>query len=236
MNTIYRSLFVSRVAAAIGAAKAVAVVTHSGVKGTIREILLRELFRPLLPADIGVGTGLIATNQGDLSPQQDVVIYDKRILPPVLFENIGIFPIESVLATVEVKTTLTAAELVSAYNNAATIQNYRYLSGERNSETGQPVLHTVKNLIATVFALGTDLSTGGKTELQRYQEIHSSGEWPIRAICVLGRGYWFFKNEWCYEDADAEHREIVAFLVGLLHTFAEVAETRRRPDLAAYIR
>ena len=142
MNTAYRSLFVSRVAAAIGAAKAAAAVTQSGVKGTIREILVRDLFRPLLPSDLGVGTGQIATAKNELSPQQDVVIFDRRILPSVLFEEtVGIFPVESVLATVEVKTTLTAAELRSAYDNAKRIHSYSYLSGKTNKESGQPISH-----------------------------------------------------------------------------------------------
>ena len=94
MNDAYRSIFVSRVAAAIGAARATDAVTHSGVKGTIREILIRDLFRPLLPSDLGIGTGQIATAKNELSPQQDVIIYNRRILPPVLFEKtIGIFPV-----------------------------------------------------------------------------------------------------------------------------------------------
>jgi len=114
MNKTYRSLFVSRVTGALAAANAAATVTHTGVKGLIREVLLRDLFRPLLPADLGVGTGQIATSNGNLSPEVDVVIYDRRILPPVLFENvIGLFPIESVLATVEIKSKLTATELTS---------------------------------------------------------------------------------------------------------------------------
>lgn len=100
MNDTYRALFVSRIAAAIGAARATADLTHTGVKGTIREILIRDLFRPLLPSDVGIGTGQIATSAGALSPQQDVVIYNRRVLPPVLFEEtVGVFPVESVLAT-----------------------------------------------------------------------------------------------------------------------------------------
>jgi Domain of unknown function (DUF6602) len=110
MNQHSHSIFVSRVVAALGAARAVSTLSHQGVKGAVREVLLRELFRPLLPRDMGVGTGQIATSSGDLSPQLDVIIYDRRILPPVLFEAVlGVFPIEAVLATIEVKTMLTAA-------------------------------------------------------------------------------------------------------------------------------
>jgi len=236
MNKTYRSLFVSRVTGALAAANAAATVTHTGVKGLIREVLLRDLFRPLLPADLGVGTGQIATSNGNLSPEVDVVIYDRRILPPVLFENvIGLFPIESVLATVEIKSKLTATELTSAYKNAKEIHSYQYLSGEDNSHTGQPIRHDVKKVIASVFALDSDLSSGGKTELQRYHEIHSSGDSPLRAICVSGRGYWFFSEHWRQVEPDEEHSETVAFIVGLCDVLGAVSKTRHQPRLAGYI-
>lgn len=236
MNTIYRSLFVSRVAAAIGAAKEVATLTHTGVKGTIREILVRDLFRPLLPSDFGVGTGQIATAKNELSPQQDVVIYDRRILPPILFEKtVGIFPVESILATIEVKTKLTATELRTAYDSAKTIHSYSYLSGERNTESGQPIFHPIRKAISAIFALDSDLTIGGKTELERYKELHTTGDTPIRVICVSGRGYWFYASEWNYIPPDEEHQEILSFIAGLLETFTGVGLTRRHPGLVSYL-
>jgi hypothetical protein len=237
MNEAYRSVFVSRVAAALGAANAVAAVAHKEVKGNIREVLLRDLFRPLLPSDVAVGTGQIATSRGDLSPQQDVVIYDRRILPPVLFESvIGVFPIESVLATVEVKTKLTAPELASTYEAAAAIHTYPYLSGQDDIGTGQPLVHPVGRIIASVFALDSDLSSGGKTELQRYQEIHPSGDSPLRAICVCGRGYWYLAgDDWRCVKPDVEHSETVAFIIGLFDALGGVGRTRRQPRLAGYV-
>ena len=236
MNPAYRAIFVSRIATAIGAARATEGVTHTGVKGTIREILIRELFRPLLPSDVGVGTGQIATAVGELSPQQDVIIYNRRILPPVLFEETtGIFPVESVLAMVEVKTTLTAGELRSTYNNAKTIQHYTYLSGDRIKDGEKPIPHMVKNAISTIFALNSDLAVEGKTELERLTALNAGNDPPIRAICVSGRGYWFYTDEWRHISANEEHQETMSFIVGLIDMLSEVALTRRQPGLVAYL-
>lgn len=236
MNAAYRAIFVSRIAAAIGAAKATADVTHTGVKGTIREILIRDLFRPLLPSDVGIGTGQIATAMGELSPQQDVIIYNRRILPPVLFEETtGIFPVESVLATVEVKTTLTSGELRAAYENAKTVQHYSYLSGGRIKEGEQPILHNVKKVISTIFALNSDLAVGGKTELERFTELYIGDDPPVRAICVSGRGYWFYTNKWCYISMTDEYQEIMSYIVGLIDTLFDVGLTRQQPGLVAYL-
>jgi hypothetical protein len=236
MNQHYHSIFVSRVAAALGAARAVSALTHRGVKGAVREVLIRELFRPLLPSDVGIGTGQIATSNGDLSPQQDVVIYDRRILPPVLFEAVlGVFPIEAVLATVEVKTTLTATEVASAHASASTIHTYQYLPGEDDNATGQPVVHSIEKIISSVFALDTDLKPDGKTELQRYQEIDRGSEPVVRSICISGRGYWYFSGAWRHVESDAQHSETVMFIIGLYDTLGRVAETRRRPKLVGYV-
>jgi hypothetical protein len=237
VNIAYKSLFAARVAGAIGAATAVASVNHAGVKGRIREILVRDLFRPLLPYVLGLATGHIVTSENHQSPEQDVVIFDRRILPPVLFEeSLGLLPIESVLATVEVKTTLTATELKDADDKAQRIRTYPYLHGIRDDETGELVSHRVEHVIPCIFALGTDLAVTGKTELQRYQELRPSGDPPIRTICVSGRGYWFFHNaQWHFVPSDAAHRETICFVSGLLGTFNRVSLTRRRPELSGYL-
>ncbi|MFC2053163.1 DUF6602 domain-containing protein [Chloroflexota bacterium] len=163
-------------------------------------------------------------------------MYNRRILPPVLFEaTVGIFPIESVLATVEVKTKLTIAELRSAYENAKTIHGYSYLSGERDEESGQPISHNVKKAISTIFALYSELAVGGKTEIDRFKELHAIGDPPVRVICVSGRGYWFYTDEWAYLPPDAENREILSFVVGLIEKFTEVSLSRRRPGLIPFL-
>ena len=84
MNTVYRDLILARVQAAVGAAKAVTNITHKGLKGQLREIVIRDLFSPLLPSDVGIGTGEIISANNRQSGQQDVVIFDKSILPPIL--------------------------------------------------------------------------------------------------------------------------------------------------------
>jgi hypothetical protein len=76
----------------------VSPLQHACEKGRIREILLRSLFRPLLPSDLGIGTGFVVGTAGVVSSQQDVVLYDRSTLPPALFDSeLGFFPIESVL-------------------------------------------------------------------------------------------------------------------------------------------
>lgn len=135
----------------------------------------------------------------------------------------------------EVKSTLTAGELRSAYDNALTIQNYSYLSGSRIKEGERATSRNVKKAISTLFALSSDLTVGGKTELERLTALNGGGDPPIRALCVSGRGYWYYTDEWRHIAMNDEHRETMSFIVGLIDTLSEVGLSRQQPGLVAYL-
>src|SRR3984893_19432702 len=109
---LYREIFRARIKSSIAMANAVREIPHPGMLGEIREILVRELFRPLLPADIGVGTGQLIDSHNNVSPQTDIILFDRSLAPPMMLsENLGLFPIESCLYVIEIKSTLNADEL-----------------------------------------------------------------------------------------------------------------------------
>jgi hypothetical protein len=171
MNVVYRDLILARVQAAIGAARAATGIGHSGLKGQLREIVIRDLFRPLFQADIGLGTGEIITADNQRSRQQDVVVFDKSIVPPVLLEGTtGVFPIESVLYTIEIKTLLTAGELKSSFDSASQLAFLRYLPGGYDVDC-QPIESHTQAVIGNILAFESDLSGSDKTEIQRLKEI-----------------------------------------------------------------
>jgi hypothetical protein len=73
----------------------------------IKGVLLRTL-----PKRFSVGTGVIVSAAGDVSAQTDIIIYDNFHNSPLLSEfGPGVYPVEIVYATVEVKSVLTKAEL-----------------------------------------------------------------------------------------------------------------------------
>jgi hypothetical protein len=72
-----------------------------------------------MPAHFGIGSGIVVSSSGQQSRQTDVIIYDGRPLPPVLLAgDRGIFPIDSVLAVIEVKSTLVAPHYASLVDAA----------------------------------------------------------------------------------------------------------------------
>ncbi|EIF2259557.1 hypothetical protein LFR79_003608, partial [Vibrio cholerae] len=189
----YQDFLRAKVQGALAEAKAASNLSHQGVKGTILEILISKLFRPLLPSDIGVGTGQIIENHtGKISTQMDIVLYDKSILPPVLFdESTGIFPVEAVLYTIEVKTTLTKKDLRIAHDSAKFLNSFLYLPGLKN-EDGSDKHHSIDKVKSVIFALNTTLTGNRLTEADRYKSIYYPDDEPyLVAICVAGDSYWF---------------------------------------------
>ena len=120
MHQVYQDLLVNRATQMAGAAKALKSINHPGLKGQLREIVVRDLLKPVLPPGYIVGQGEIISSYGGTSRQIDAVIADRRILPAMLIDQVsGIFPIEAALMTVEVKSELTAHELRLADTSAA---------------------------------------------------------------------------------------------------------------------
>lgn len=236
MDTAYRDLYLVRVRSAIAAAQAARGIGHHGLRGQFREIFVRELLRPLIPVHIGLGTGEIATADGQHSRQQDVVMYDTRVLPPFLADpSVGLFPLESVLYTIEVKSVLMAGDLRQAHESAQQIDGFEYQTGFHSLDN-EPVDLPVWKVIPTVFAFDSDLSVSGRSEVDRYPSFEGP-EPPLKAICVVGRGYWYwhhFRQRWLEWPRTYELEEVVGYLSGVMNTYGRIALTRGFPALQRY--
>lgn len=234
----YQAILRARIISAVEHAKAAANLTHQGVKGTVLEILVGQLFRPLLPADIGIGTGqIVESYTGRLSGQIDIILFDRSILPPILLdEKVGLFPIESVLYTIEVKTTLNACELANAHESAKNLErNFGYLPGLRKE--GKVVdEHQIEKVRSVLFALKTDLSGSNLNEAERYKKLYKEDAAHVRAICVVGREYWFDNGTHWVGAFDVDQYDgVLAFIGGISNTYRTVSASRGYPLLGNYI-
>ena len=102
------------------------VINHPGLKGTFRELLLRELLEPLIPHTCRLTRGTVVGYNGTRktlgkirTEDDDILIVDGECLPP-FFETgaEGIYPVESVLSRIEVKSTINRAEVHRAIEGA----------------------------------------------------------------------------------------------------------------------
>jgi hypothetical protein len=170
-------------------------VEHDGEKGAFREFFLTQLIKPLIPYHFGVGSGVVEDFTGKQSHQTDVIIYDRRLLPPTLLAgDRGIFPIDSVLCAIEVKSVLKS----SHYKDIIRSARYFYPKKEDNpnglfiarpgnlkggTETTYPLF--------SVFAYTSDAD---KDERERLEEQVPGGSYYARVIGVLDKGVWSYQN------------------------------------------
>ena len=237
MNKAFRDLLLGRISAALTNSNALAGVSHAGLKGQLRETIVRDLVRPFLPLRIGVGQGQIVSHDGQISSQIDVILYDPGIVPPVIFDGKdGLFPLESVLATIEVKSVRNATALREAHEFAERLSRLPYLPGFRNPYTGETRHHLVEHIIPTVLALSTDLSANGKSELDRMRELGFLSYSGLRGICVVGRGCWMAVGaDWYPFPHAPQYAEVASFFSALTGALQRVAASRLFPQLDNYL-
>lgn len=232
MNQLYRSLLFNLAEHAVLDANSITGLLHSGLKGQLRELFVRELLTPLIPREYVIGSGNILSAYGDISNQIDVIVCDGHILPPILFQSdIGMFPIESVLVTIEVKSRLTAPELKKSHKSAKKATTFHHAPAITDG-------HEPEHVVPYLFAFASDLANDGKSETDRYMEIVNGGggEPVLRGICVVGRGFWFWADsKWNTWNFSGKHAEIVEFLTAIINTVQRIASTRSQPDLRQYL-
>jgi hypothetical protein len=102
------------------------LVHHDPEKGRILEGIAENLLSRFLPKRYSVGTGIIITSDGRASRQIDIVIYDNQKNAPLMFENnVGLFPVECVYGTIEVKSRIDGTVLKECADAIATIRNFK---------------------------------------------------------------------------------------------------------------
>jgi hypothetical protein len=159
---------------------------HPGLRGRAREIFTKDLLTPFLSPNLGTCTGTIVDSSGGSSLQTDIIIFDKTLIPSLMLTaEEGIVPIESVLATVEVKSSLTREELRKSIKNAHSIKG---LHG--NFVEVRPRSFKKSSPLCCVFSFSSDSKP--ETELNRLEEVvlevNNESEKkiavPLSGICV----------------------------------------------------
>jgi len=237
-NKNIQDIVLSRIKAAKEQADiAAGALGHNGLKGRMREIAVSAIVEPFLLTGFGCGTGKITDATGRTSAETDIIVFNRRAVPSFLFdERTGMFPAESVLYAIEVKSRLTAAEVRDAVAKAETIRNLR--SFPRKDATGSTVYDS-SGPPTVLLAFDSDMSA--KSEMMRYVEADPGAkDNPAHvAIVVVGRGYWWFhkKHGWIetLANSDIPYQEVLGFCTGLSNTLGEKANSMRGFNFGEYL-
>jgi len=232
-RTAFKALFSAQVAGALASAASVKSIHHSGLKGQMREILIRQLFRPLLPPNIGIGQGIVVSSHDQpQSKQTDIVLYEKAHVPAVLVDDDnGIFPIDATLYVIEVKSRLDAKAVSDSVKAAEQVSQLAFI----------PQPGPIQGPVACIFALESDLV--GSNDLDRLVETENAifpgkPEPIIRMLCVADKGCWAWLGAegWMFVPASPDHSEVLYFLSCILNHYQAVADTRTVRNLHDYFK
>jgi uncharacterized protein DUF6602 len=215
-----------------------AAVHHNGEKGAWREAFVADLLRPLLPTHFAVGSGIVVDAYGYESKQTDIIIHDLRRQRPILAaESRGVFPIDSVVAVVEIKSTLAASDYKEIAAAAARFQARSPTNpdGLLIAASGTLPDGATKYPMFALFAYGANAN---RDEVERLLAQAPAGAGRIALIGVLDKGVWWF-------DQETGHyvRPVVSgdgagleFLALLLRALEDIADTRSPFDIVAWLR
>ncbi|UZH02626.1 hypothetical protein OJ965_18405 [Pantoea anthophila] len=180
---------------------------HSLHKGTPREAFIREFLEAHLPSTLAIGTGeIIDSESSPNSPRRqfDIVIY-KRNLPKLDFGGgVSGFLVESVIATIEVKSTLDKAGMEQAIT--AAYQAKRLKKNENFSFSSGYIPPAILNFIVAydgpqqmdtvlnwIIEIENQLGITGKDLPLGEQRVHIPSE-SIDGVFLLDRGFVTFDN------------------------------------------
>lgn len=88
-------------------------------EGRFKEIILMNYLKRIVPKNVSVGTGFVRNNDGEITRQVDIIVYDNTY--PLLFSE-GDFVIctgESVFGIIEVKTAIQASSILDIIDKAS---------------------------------------------------------------------------------------------------------------------
>ena len=157
---------------------------HDLTKGELKELFVSRVLRSFLPSQFDIGSGIVVNGADQHSRQTDILIYDNRILPPFIKEqSIGVFPAHSVIAIVEIKTTLNKKELIKAEKDAKTLTEDVFGGPKVFYKKGGVPFGLAP--LCTVFSF-----TGGVRDLKKSDEgaafLKKDVE-HLRLICATGK-------------------------------------------------
>ena len=240
-NTIITNYVSAVVAGLLKKVDTLRELEHQPTNSTINEIFVSELFEEFLPSQLGTGSGIIVNSKGSQSRETDVIIYDNRTMRPFLRQGgKSLFPVESVLATIEVKTSLTLAHIREFEENAKHLCESIWTYGDS-------IFRPTCFLFAFSGSVPTDLHD--ETEGKRWLEQNAQ---YLAGICLVGTCSWMLmakmdkmdKVEWVGKlDGFETYEEVKRFPAVIIDNIRKIAEWRWRSEgiahhdwLGAYIR
>lgn len=245
MNEYYRSILNDNIKKGILDAALASNIEHPLLIGKLREIVVNQLLEPMLNNGFSTGSGKVVDYEGRLSKEIDICIYSKNLHPPVFFsanDKLGIFPIESVLSCIEVKTEFSKRNIRDAYNNFFNLESNLVMTSGIHDKKGHPSPQIVVKPHYRLFIFKTAIKKySPESFLKIYREIDPNWDSNplISHVCIVGKGSFCFTHlGWihiAYNQDSNIHEEVISFLATIVQDLPSTEESRGTPRIGYYL-
>jgi len=136
-------------------ARAQKKIAHPGLKGTASETFLQDFLLQHLPSRFSVTGGLVVAQDGTPSNQTDLIVFDK-LNTPMISVGAPMVPCETVVGTLEVKTTIECRHIAKAVEDCAKVKalaRYKHDGAWAKDDATAPVFGTYAMPLLTHSAL-----------------------------------------------------------------------------------
>ncbi|MGD8506468.1 MAG: hypothetical protein PVF15_07380 [Candidatus Bathyarchaeota archaeon] len=192
------------------------------LKGRLRELFTSKILKKFLTEQFGVGKGAIINQRGEYSKEIDIVIYDNRILPPFIEEQkIGVYPAESVLAAIEVRSWISKNDIKELCNSAKQLYSQIY----HPASSIYPHFPRMRPLCSLVGFYDREIfKNKSKQEILKWMMNNAK---PLFGVCLVNKFSWLnvVKPEGSLKMVDEYNEETKAFVAVLLdniRTFSQI--------------
>jgi hypothetical protein len=182
-------------------AKIPAITGHTLHKGTPREAFIRDFLGGHLGENLGIGTGEIIDSKSDIGAmrhQHDIIIYDNSFPRIYIGGGISAFLVESVVATIEIKSILDedgilqavkAGKETKALKSDATVRR-RPIASYVLAYTGPAKMVTAFNWIVKAYTAESLIDP--EFDIGQVRVFQKSA--ALDGVFVLGTGTCIFEN------------------------------------------
>ncbi|OUC58422.1 DUF6602 domain-containing protein [Acinetobacter seifertii] len=171
---------------------------HHGNRGSYREDSLKNfLTNGKLPDTFGIASGEIISQYSQVSKQMDAIIFDKS--KSIIFEaseSTKIFPIESVLGVIEVKSQLSKTKLIEGLENIKSLKSLhapQLLTKNYGDHVQIGYYNTPPFGVIFAYSLSNNSLESLRNNLKDWCESNPPEVWP-NFICILDEGTINFRN------------------------------------------
>jgi hypothetical protein len=214
---------------------------HKGIRGDERAAGLSSFLRDHLPERFSVMKGEVIDYRDERTGQLDLIIYDSHTSSPVAKgeENV-LIPVEALYAVIEVKTTLTDAELAKCYKAAGRLRTLRPFKAKLvPARTEGAAADENPRCMYALFSYFSNLGDDSwlpkeynrAMEAAKYEDVNPD---VVDRILVLSRGFFLPGKAAGKQERDDAQCVFLDFYLHLMNFLTREAKRRDPIDWQLY--